>query len=159
MKEADPITVGTDRGNARPSATAAVSIPEIPEDTKKLSKWSRYINGSLLAGLWGVFAGEKHLPAGTVTPYVWHLFLLAVVLPAILSFAFDGAQTVNNLIALRRKLSDIEKDLVDRVIFGRHEFQFKLSWWLFDTKLGLTLLSAVNCAWILGKIIWDWNPN
>jgi hypothetical protein len=159
MKEAHPITAAPGPGDRQQgSATPTGSIPQIPEDTKKLSKWSRYINGTILAGVWGVFVGEKHLPARAVTPQIWHLFLLSVVAPAILSVACDGAQAITNLIAYRRKQVDIDKGLVDRVIFGKHEFLFRLSWWLFDVKLGLTLLSAAGCVLILGRIIWQWNP-
>ncbi|SRR5229473_5590386 len=130
---------------------------EITTDTRNLGVWSRYINGIILASVWTLFAGEHHIPANSITAADWHRFLW-IVCSAILALLLDRIQAINNLLAHRRKHRDIERGLVDRIIFGEHEFQFRFSWWLFYVKVALTLLNAAGCLLIFGRIVLRWTP-
>jgi hypothetical protein len=131
---------------------------EITTDTKALSIWVRYVNGIVLAAVWTLFAGEHNIPARSVAPAEWHRFLW-IVCVAIGALLLDRAQAINNLIAHLRKQRHIERGLVSGIVFGRYEFQPRLSWALFYAKLILTLFNVAGCLWILGHIVARWVPN
>lgn len=130
---------------------------KITEITNGLSLWCRYVNGVILATVWGLFVGKEHLPKNTGTLSDWH-HVLWMAGGAILALILDRGQAINDLLAFKRKRESIEKGHVNRIIFGKHEFQFKLSWSLFYAKLALTLLNAAGCLLILGRVISRWTP-
>jgi hypothetical protein len=131
---------------------------DITTDTRALSQWCRYINGAVIAFLFALYAGEHHIPEHTVTPAEWHWFL-RIVCSAVFFFFLDRAQALNNLFSHRRKQRDIEEGRVREVIFGKKEFQFQLSWWLFYAKLTLTFLNVLACVVVFGPIVSRWIPS
>lgn len=132
---------------------------EITKITKALSQWSRYVNGAIVAFVFALYAGERHIPSNSpVTQAEWHRFLW-IVGSAVIALLLDQAQAMNNLIAYRRKQKDIERGYVRDVIFGKKQFSRRLSWGLFYAKLVLTVLNIVTCVILFGPIVSRWMPS
>lgn len=130
---------------------------EIAADTKGLSQRTRYVNGAIVAFLFSLYVGEHHIPPMSITPAEWHWFL-RISFGAIFALLLDGAQALNNLLAHKRKLDDLEKARAREIIFGKKELRFKLSWWLFYAKLAITCLNIAACVVVLWPIISRWMP-
>jgi hypothetical protein len=131
----------------------------ITESTKVLSQSCRYINGAIVAFVLALFAGEHHIPQNAhVGTTQWHRFLW-IVCSALLALLLDRAQDFNNLVAYRRRHGHIESGWVTSVVFGKREFQFRLSWWLFYSKIGLTILNVIASIALLGPIVSRWTPS
>jgi hypothetical protein len=144
------------------TAAAPVHKPnpaiEIKDITKALSQSCRYFNGAIIAFVFALFAGEKHIPSNAhVTSGEWHRFLWIACI-AIFALLLDRAQAFINLAAYRLKLVHIENGWVNEIVFGKREFHYRLSWSLFYAKLGLTILNVAASIALFGPIVSRWTP-
>jgi hypothetical protein len=125
----------------------------ICDNTKALTESCRYINGAIVTFLVALFAGEKHIsPEVHISATEWHRFLW-IVWGAIFALLLDRAQMLNNLLLAKLKNVHIDSGMIDRLVFGKKELRFRLSWWIFYTKLAVTLLNVAASIALLGPIV------
>jgi hypothetical protein len=128
----------------------------ITENTRALSEWVRYINGAIVSFLVALFAGEKHIPPGVhISATEWQRFLW-IVCGALFALLLDRAQMLNNHLLYLRKHRHIEDDLIDRLLFGKKELRFRLSWWIFYKKLAVTVLNLAASIAVFAPIVSHW---